>query len=148
MRGIRFEIPNEWGSYLKLMFNRIPIGGYSWKVFDSQVYIDKTKAFLKNGIYTGEQFESLIRKEDYYIVYFGLFAYLDKNKIVNIKNHDDFLESSCDICMLIYDSSLVNIYIKRKELLSIFLTNAKNQNFEKIEYITAQNDWIKDFHAG
>ena len=72
-------------------------------------------------------------------------AYSNKKDIRRIINYDDFLESKCELIILIDDNKYIDIYTKDKELIEIFNITAKENGFKNIECITKENDKYKDF---
>ncbi|WP_435791299.1 DUF2691 family protein [Clostridium sp.] len=39
LRGIKFEIPNSWGSFISEILNGICVEQYVWKISEDQVYL-------------------------------------------------------------------------------------------------------------
>ena len=39
-KGIEFKIPNEFGNYLKQIFDKVDSTNYIWKIEETEAYID------------------------------------------------------------------------------------------------------------
>ncbi len=151
IRGISFEIPNEYGQYLKEIFEKVPIDTYWWQVnyVDAFKITDEFNAvqlksphlFPDDCFLEGKKLKHIINEPEYYVIFLAMGA--SKNKlddIVYMNSYNDFLESNFEILIDIYDNSYVLIYCKDDSLLKIFETNALKNNYENISFITDEND--------
>lgn len=60
MIGIRFEIPNEWNNYLKLILDNINTGSYNWVISDAEIYLENFIDLFKKSIYDDISFKKQI----------------------------------------------------------------------------------------
>ncbi len=76
IRGIKFEVSNQWFPVLDSILNKIDIRKYFWFIADEDVIdnFDREK-------YPGEEFEQVIKKEHYYSISINLQAFPNENNI-------------------------------------------------------------------
>jgi len=160
VRGIKFQIPNEWGSFLGKILEDIPVESYYWRLLDMDVYtenmtgvFDETLGiyvrgdspdFLERDYYSGKEFAQLIEHEHYLIVFLGLLSFPCAPGLL-FDNYQDFLKSDALFCILIDDCSYVSIYAKDPKVLSQFQKNAEKHQFSAIELIDESNDFHRDW---
>ena len=141
MRGIQYEIPNEWGNYLYKIFEGIDMSKYVWKIYDDETYVKSEESFLfEKDCYNNEEFLKKIRDNEYYVVFICLRAFPAGSSITEIKTYNDFYKSDCELVLLASDCSYVDIYVKSQAMLDMLYINAKKYNFTDIEFITDEND--------
>lgn len=139
MRGISFNIPNEYGNVLKKIFFDFDIKKYNWYISDIDIYNSDDKNDFSSGLISGISFDnSLNSVKNQYIVAITLMAF--NGEFAPIVNYNDFKKSNCDLVVLISDSVFVEIYCKNKDDIEKLKNNALNFGFTNIEYITKEND--------
>ncbi|TXC92816.1 DUF2691 family protein [Metabacillus litoralis] len=144
-RGISFELPNEYGTFLGDVLKPIDIATYSWKIGSGESYKIKNNE-LNNDLFPdnkkvieGIDFKRLIENNRYYLIFVELQAH-PKGRIVEINNYDEFLRSDCELVLLVVDSCYVSIYCRDISKLEILYNNVLNYGFKGVEYITNEND--------
>lgn len=154
IRGISFEIPNQYGQHLKHILGNIAINKYWWQMN----YTDSFKTtengvnnlFPNNNFLDGEKLTQIINEPEYYVIFLAIAA--SRNKLENVvyfKGYEGFLRSDFEILIYIYDCSYVKIYCKSEsDLEKIKLTAIKN-NYENILFVTDENDseYFRDFEG-
>ncbi len=146
-RGISFLFSTDYKPHLHNLFKGIDLSQYMFYLTDNETlyFNEQTEQadanFFKNGIYTGTQFEKIIKSKEYYIIHIRIFAVpigegLD---IENIKDYDTFIKSSCEFVLLCADS-YADFYAKDENIIKTVLTNCKTNCYENIEIITSEND--------
>lgn len=144
-RGISFVIPNEYGRLLGKFLKPIDISAFSWRIGDGEAYkvvddrLDEDLFLNHNGAIEGEELKHLIEVNKYYIIFVDLQAY-PKGKISSIKTYAEFIESKCELVLLVVDCSYVTLYCKDNEVIRVLYNHAKECEFENVEYITDEND--------
>ena len=147
MRGLRFNIPSEYGIYLQHIFKEIIIPRSVWK-------IDYADAFCKEGllplfnndVLSNNDFIEAIGK-DSFVFLLNLRLYYDKEFVnEDIKSYSEFEASNCVLHLSIIDGMFVSIYCKDFSILEIITKNALHYRFTEIEYITEENDLSKEYH--
>ncbi|WP_337588343.1 DUF2691 family protein [Paenibacillus gorillae] len=68
-------------------------------------------------------------------------AYPKGKRVVDVSTFDEFLKSDCHLVLLIVDSVYVTIYCKDKDQIESLYNNAVNKKYEKVEYVTEDNDF-------
>lgn len=146
IRGISFEIPNEYGRFLGQILKPMKVEEYNWWVGGEESYA------LANGELEelfpgliedmeGRALKDIIENNEYYLIFQDIKAFPLKSKTCEIKTYDDFLNSSCVLALLVIDSSYIAVYCKDPELLEGLYNNAKEQGYLNLKYITNENDF-------
>ncbi|MGC7950660.1 DUF2691 family protein, partial [Bacillus sp. II_CA] len=63
--------------------------------------------FPDDTILNGLSFLNCISVDEYYVIFADLKAFPQREDVVEIKSYEDFLKSSCEMVLLIIDSSYV-----------------------------------------
>lgn len=138
MIGIRFEIPNSWGNYLGIMLDKVITKNFIWKTFDEEILLTNEKDLFDRDIYDDTNFRNIILNSKYYIIHGNILAFKSRNfKIIH--NYQEFIESDCEILIVIVDSTFVDIYAKENSILKELERNAIRNNFKNIKYIYDDN---------
>lgn len=144
-RGISFEIPNKYGTLLGEVLKPIDTTVFSWRICDGESYIvvdDKLAEELfseDKKEMEGTELKILLEKNMYYIISADLQAY-PKGKFSHIETYEEFIESQCELILLVVDCCYVTIYCKNKETIELLYKNGAECGFENVEYITDEND--------
>ncbi|ENQ3107278.1 DUF2691 family protein [Bacillus cereus] len=144
-RGIRFEVPNEYGSLLGEVLKPIDITVFSWRIGDGESYMVENDQLGKGlfsedrNIIDGVELKNLLEGNEYYIIFADLQAYL-KGEFSDIDTYEEFIGSKCQLVLLVVDCSYVTIYCQNKKDLELLYDNARDCGFENVEYITDEND--------
>lgn len=146
MRGISIYHDYGYGTILKLLRN-IKSAGYEWFILEQEIIQNNDSMFFPEKM-TDSEFHSIMTNERSYFVYFlNLQAYPIGTKLTTIKTYNDFLNSECEIVLLISDGRYIDIYAKHKEHIEQCIENAKELGCEKIEILTDENDGRTEFRA-
>lgn len=144
-RGISFEIPNEYGTLLGEVLKPIDTTVFSWRIGNGESYIvvdDELNEELfsedKKAI-EGSELKNLLENNMYYIIFADLQAY-PKGEFSDIETYEEFIESQCELVLLVVDSCYVTIYCKNKETIELLYKNATEYGFKNVKYITDEND--------
>lgn len=144
-RGMTFTIPNEYGVFLGEVLKPIDITKFSWRIDteDSNILVDgqKDEELFPEGKteMDGIELKHLIENKTYYMIFADLQAY-PKGTLSHIKTYEEFIESQCELVLLVTDCSYVTIYCKNKGTLEWLYKNAVECGFEDVTYITDEND--------
>ena len=146
-RGISFQIPNKFGSFLGDILKPMNISTFSWRVIPVESYlvvnaesdIDKDLFETDNIIKEGADLKNLLENNVYCIISADLQAY-PKGKVSEIETYEEFVESECELVPFVVDSCYTVIYSKDKEKLELLYKNAEDFGFENIQFITDEND--------
>lgn len=147
IRGLRFKIPNEYNFFINKITDGINKDMYVWKIFEDQVFGENCDFLFDSDIYTGQEFNEIISKSPYYLTALNLQVFPCGTNFQQINNYSDFLNSNCEFVVLMCDTIYVDIYSKSIKVIEIIRLNAQNNNFQEIEYITDENDRIKEFEC-
>lgn len=139
LRGISFNIPNEYGNVLEKILYKFDVKKYNWYISDIDIYNCDDKNDFSSGLISGISFDNSLNSiNNQYIVAITLMAF--NGEFAPIVNYNDFKKSNCDLVVLISDSVFVEIYCKNKDDIEKLKNNALNFGFTNIEYITKEND--------
>ena len=112
IRGICFCVPNGCPKLFEKILHDIDIIKYTWENIenDNQVYrLNKNNDFLfTKPFYTGYEFKKLISSNNYYSIFVHLHAYFT-NELQKIDSYYDFLNSKCQMIILLTDSIFVEV---------------------------------------
>ena len=135
--GIRFEIPNDRGTFIKDIFNGIDIFDYCWNIMEEEILFSDGY-ILDDDCYTGEEMAEVLNKEMYLI--FATFQLTKGNIITSrINSYNEFVESDCEILFVVIDSSYVDLYAKNLEDIMIVNNNAIKNKYKNIEFVLNDN---------
>ncbi|MEK3735244.1 DUF2691 family protein [Paenibacillus sp. FSL M8-0334] len=146
IRGISFEIPNEYGRYLEDILKPFKVEDHNWWIGGEESYIilDGKLDALFSGLIEcmdGVTLRNVIKNNDYYLIFQDLKAFPKGSKPIEIITYDDFLSSNCELALLVVDSSYTTIYCKNAKLVEGLYSNAKKEAYANINYITDENDF-------
>lgn len=146
--GINFEFSREYVNHFAQLFENISVERYTWYVSCSENFCSnngKWDSFLPNGIYSGNEFFSIISSiSEYYIHLICLFA-VPRGKIFDldkINDYEDYVKSNAEIALLSADS-IVDLYVKDENVLNTIINSciyyySSNTKIPKI--ITHENN--------
>ena len=136
--GIRFEIPNDRGTFIKDIFNGIDIASYRWNIMEEEILFSNGYS-LDDDYYTDEDMVEILDKEMYLIS--ATFQLTKENVITStIESYDEFVKSECEILFVVIDSSYVDLYAKNLEDIMIVKNNAIKNKYKNIEFIFNDNN--------
>ncbi|MED4285332.1 DUF2691 family protein [Priestia megaterium] len=116
-----------------------------WLIGEQEIYkvqdnkLSDTPLLINNTILENEVFWNALNEGEYYVIFSDLKAYSTSN-ITTINTYADFLDSDCQLVLLIADSNIVTVYCKDSHLLETLYNQAAAKAFENTEYITDEND--------
>jgi hypothetical protein len=146
LRGISFEIPNKYGSFLAEILEPIDITKFNWRNENEEAYLvidgQFEEALFPEVIneMDGSVLGKRIKDNQYYVIFADLKAFPKRKEVNNIETYEEFLNSECELVLLVVDSVYTTIYCKDKEKLKLLYRNAKECGFEDVQYITDDND--------
>ncbi|WP_342436044.1 DUF2691 family protein [Paenibacillus sp. FSL L8-0436] len=145
IRGITFEIPNEYGKWLYHILRPLDCTKYNWLIGPGEEYksVDHELVSLfppGQDRVDGEVLMGFIDTEEaQYIIHLDLKAY---SSVVasQLKTYEDYLASDCELVLLIVDCIYTTIYCKDSETLDKLAANAEALHVRSLNYITDAND--------
>ncbi|MBD2864033.1 DUF2691 family protein [Paenibacillus oceani] len=146
-RGIQLEIPNEWGSHLGEVLEPFNISHFDWYIGGEEAYQytegDDFKPLFQGEIYgmKGQDLSEILKSTRYYIIFANFKAYPRGESIEDVLTYEEFLKSQCQLVLIVIDSSYLTVYCKDNKMLDDLYLNAIRKGFEKVEYITDENDF-------
>ncbi|MFK4300587.1 MULTISPECIES: DUF2691 family protein [unclassified Paenibacillus] len=145
-RGICFEIPNSYGSFLGEILKPIGITSFNWFIGGEESYLivddklgDSLFPEMMIGM-KGEELKQIIENKKYYLIFANLKAYPLETKIIDVMSYEEYLLSECQLVLLVIDSVYIAVYCKDHKKLEDLYEHIKRQGFESLEYITDEND--------
>lgn len=146
-RGIRFKIPNKWGTLLSDILKGIKYEDYVWEIDEDEVFLEGGDFLFSTNRLSGHLFKEAISSAIYYVVFINLQAFPCDENICEISSYSDFIKSDCEIIMFICDNIYVDIYVKNQCIIELLHKNAIEHKFTEIEIITDTNDTRSVFQA-
>lgn len=143
-RGVSFEIPNEYGSLLGDVLKPIDITVFAWQIGGGESYCVNNEQLEElfsedSNMINGAELKCLLEDHTYYMIFADLKAY-PNGEFSTIDTYEEFMESQCELVLLVVDCSYVTIYCKNKKDLESLYDHAISCGFENVEYITDEND--------
>ncbi|MGF9891029.1 DUF2691 family protein [Priestia megaterium] len=144
-RGITFEIPNAYGNYLLDILEPLSALELFWSIEEQEIYtvqgdsLSDTLLFPNNTTIENKPFWKALEENEYYIIFSDLKAY-STSSIGMVNTYSDFLQSNCQMVLLIADCTIVTIYCKNPHLLEALYNQVVAKAFNNIEFITNEND--------
>ncbi|WP_214769490.1 MULTISPECIES: DUF2691 family protein [unclassified Exiguobacterium] len=141
LRGVSFEIPNEPGRVLIDILSAIEMKAYDWflRNFDFPIqtmdgeWYDSLEEFSTNQKATGHELAKWLRGPSNYLIFAELFAFQSGQTEEVGMTYEWFQESTCQIAILIYDCTYVEIYCKEQRVSEAFYENAVRRGYTGIE---------------
>lgn len=151
MIGLDIKVKNEYNNYLYKIFYGIDLLKYIWQI-NADDFLCSIDNEIKQNLFgtdllNGEEFLKCISRDSYYMIFADIKAYSPGSDCVEIKTFDDFLESSCQMVLLCTDSTFIEFYSKNRDMLDKVYYNCIGNNFEKVEYRSAEDVSKRSFIA-
>lgn len=129
---IKFMIDNEYDTILNKIFNGIDLTQYNCRIEEEEVYNEVGQVFFNELTYTGKELVEII-KQSHYPNFLNLQFYTGNIANNPIQNYEQFINSNCEMVILIVDSIFVEVYCKNQENIKKIFINATDNNFSNIE---------------
>ncbi|CAN7313634.1 DUF2691 family protein [Paenibacillus sp. LjRoot56] len=145
-RGISFEILNEYGCFLGDILKPFDTTSFNWYIGGEESYFvnDCTlgEPLFPEEVYgmDGAVLKGIIENNEHYLIFVNVKAYPKEKIVKDIKTYEEFLNSDCQLVLLIVDSTYVSIYCKDKDLIESLYHNAKINGYENVDFVTDEND--------
>ncbi|WP_338777763.1 DUF2691 family protein [Metabacillus sp. FJAT-52054] len=145
-RGISFEIPNEYGRFLMNALMSFEISEFVWTSGGEESYLVKGDE-LQEPLFPDEVsrmdgllLRELLEENKYYLIFVNLQAFPKGESSLRVETYEEFVNSNCQLVLLVFDSVYVEIYCKDNIRLESLYQNAKLRCFNNLHYITDKND--------
>ena len=135
MLGLSFEIENKYDNYLCKILDGIT-SSFDNIMVSGEVFDKNGDSLFKKNIYTKNEFESIIKKEDYYIVFLSLAIYDKTSNMSYISNLSCYKKNKPKLYLQVCDSIFVSLYSFNDNIVCKAKSNAIKNHFEKIEDAT------------
>lgn len=145
-RGISFEISNEYGNFLKEILEPIDITLYDWYIGGEESYAvenNHLEPLFLQEIYgmEGTTLKHIIEKPNQYLIFLNIKAFTKGKQVVEVSTFEEYVKSDCQLVLIVIDSSYVIIYCKENDKLEQLYRNAVVKGYNKLEYMTNDNDF-------
>ena len=101
-----------------------------------EVFDKNGNSLFNNDIYTKDEFESIIKKKDYYIVFLSLAIYDKTSNMSYISDINCYKKYKPKIYLQVCDSIFVSLYSFNDDVICKVKKNAIKNRFDKIEDAT------------
>jgi len=144
-RGISFELPNDYGSFLKDILQPINVQAFNWHIDNVEAFASRNGSHM-NELFplnreqlTGSELKEVIETEQAYVIFAELRAF--QGPVTSYpETYEEFAESDCQLVLLIVDTIYTTIYCKDQQMLHALYENARSFGFHDLEYLNEQND--------
>ncbi|MCC5893332.1 DUF2691 family protein [Exiguobacterium sp.] len=143
-RGVSFKIPNAYGRYLSELLRPIEIERYTWLVGGEESYIVgddglERLLFPQQTVLDGETFSQSVYDGEQYLIFVNVKAFSTR-PVADVETYEAYMDSDCEIALLIIDSTFVDLYCKDEHLLESLYQHALSCGYEDVAYLTDTND--------
>ena len=145
MRGFEFVLEQGKDLQISKLFQGIMLE-------DTQIYISESEIFRNNQLDQNEAtlIDSMIKEHvevpNSWIHNLILFLYPNSATASAIRTYKELLDSDCELVLLVYDMSYVEIYVKNSDLLEQLLNNVAQMPVVKLDIKTDQTDLRSEFY--
>ena len=139
MRGIEFRYREGYGHIISDLLQNIPIKKYDWYNSDDEIIKDNDNYWVSADM-NGDELRRAFWNMEYLVILITIQAYPKGSKTQKIVTYEDFMNSSCEIILLISDCTLIEIYSKDKNLILQFIENAEQCGCTEITIKTDKDD--------
>ncbi|MCO4850684.1 DUF2691 family protein [Bacillus vallismortis] len=145
LRGVRFQIPNEYGVYLWRILQPLDISNYMWLTSGESYFVidgelDNEELFYDDAIVEGTDFANRLETNQHYTIFVELQAFPFGKTVDQVETYEEFVDSDCELVLLLADSSCVEIYCKDRNVIEKLYSNALQDHFEEVQLITEENN--------
>ncbi|CAM5213841.1 hypothetical protein UACE39S_03715 [Ureibacillus acetophenoni] len=145
MRGLTFEIPNEYAQLLSDILVGIIDPSWYWRVGEGESYLVKnntldSELFPSIDTMDGQSFINKITADKYYLISADLKAFPNQKEVKQVLWYEDFLNSECQFIFLLIDCSYVSIFAKNLQMIDQFYERAVANGYKNIKFIINEND--------
>jgi len=124
MNGLEFIIKNEYNDWIYQILRNLSFENYIWKIDEDDVYYNNDFLFDKD-FYNNDEFFRIIKGKNYYTVFCNIQLYSDIKDCITIDVPTDFINSKCELILLITDNIFVEVYSKNEDNLNMIKDNLK-----------------------
>ncbi|WP_213621512.1 DUF2691 family protein [Paenibacillus sp. J22TS3] len=97
--------------------------------------------FLRETIgMDGGHLKNIIENNEYYLIFQDLKAFPKGEAVAEVRTYKEYLDSACQLVLLVIDSSYIEVYCKDREALESLYLNARIRGYSNLDYITDDND--------
>lgn len=139
--GVKFEIPNQYGSFLADILEMIPFAEYKWLIDDDEIHLVENSELADRSLFSNEERimlgEPLFRRANsstYYMIFVTLKGFFPDDSVQPIRTYREFLESECQIVLVVSDCSYVFLWCKDTQLITHAHDYAISKGYEGILY--------------
>ena len=143
IRGIEFELRQEnTNDILKKIVETVGLEIQYWFIPKAQCEVwssDFNDTFLTHELYYRTDFVQKCSLP-FNVIFLKVQAYLHPKSFENITTYSEYIQSNCQLIILISDCKYVEIYCKEIDVLQKFFACFRDQAENLIRWITDNND--------
>ncbi|MCY7756853.1 DUF2691 family protein [Bacillus inaquosorum] len=109
-------------------------------LFCNRWELDDQEFFKDNSVVEGAVFANHLKTNQYYTIFVELQAYPFGQAVNLVQTYEEFVDSDCELVLLLADSSYVSIYCKDRNVIEKLFINALKNDSEEVQLITDDND--------
>ncbi|WP_379968230.1 DUF2691 family protein [Ectobacillus sp. sgz5001026] len=146
-RGVRYQILDEKSSDQNIadILKPIPCDLYNWDIGYTETHRYENNRMIHDSIFEeqdvldGRELERVVNKHTYLAIFAELKAFPKTAIVSDIADYEDFVNSECEIIVLLVDCAYVDVYCKDINLTEEVYQYAQQKGYTDIEYID-END--------
>lgn len=148
MRGLSFEIPNNYGQHLLDILEETNLKDMNWWIGGGESYRIQNNTlgdslfpedWQMEGI-SGEKLYKLISQQEYYLIFCDLKGFPKNSDAKEVATYAEFLESDCQFVLNLVDSSYTTIYSKNQTTIESLYTKVIILGYENVSYLEDEID--------
>lgn len=112
----------SYGEYCNRLKSLIICGRETYFVTDGE--LDDQEFFKDNSVVEGAVFANHLKTNQYYTIFVELQAYPFGQAVDLVQTYEEFVDSDCELVLLLADSSYVSIYCKDRNVIEKLFINA------------------------
>lgn len=147
MIGWSFRIPNKYGHVLLQIFDGIPIKKFTWRIDEDDIYTlldNEVCCLFSSSTLDGIEFKEKISLPSYYTFFAKLQAFPNAKDVQELVTFGDYINSSCELVILITDGEFTEVYAKDQSYLDKIRENILKYRFGKEEPIYEISNWDQE----
>ena len=144
IRGLQFELCNQYANYLQEIFRVIGNKNEKYFVLDCEVINSSLEYLVQPGVYSYEELIEML-KEEHYIIKAKICISEKCDQMHNIENYKEFQKSNYKGIVLICDSIYTDVYLKENEINIRNIAKKLGAKFKNVKLLTDQNDNRNNF---
>lgn len=138
-RGLEIIKSNTSPAFIIKLLKNVPLDMYDLYTGEEEM-IGNNKNIYFDDVISYSDFKGIVKDEIDLIILLNIQAYPYNSQKEAIRNYQDFINSKCEMILLINDTQYIEVYSKNQDVINQVLENAQKLNCDSILIKTDDND--------